>query len=52
MELGLSRGVGRKRVGLGGGRPGFWLWGGLLLFVHEQSEGVGLSGLVVKAEEV
>ena len=35
VELGLSRGVGRKRVGLDGGRPGFWLWSGLLLLVHE-----------------
>ena len=37
-------------VGLGGGRPRFWVWSGLLFVMETQSleDGVCLNGLVVE----
>ena len=50
MELSLGCGVRSGDVGLGGGRPRFWVWSGLLFVMETQSleDGVCLNGLVVE----
>ena len=49
VELSLSCGVRGEVVGLGGGRPRFWLWSGLLFLMEKQSrdDGVCLNRLAV-----
>ena len=50
VEFSLGCGVRSEAVGLGGGRPRFWVWSGLLFLMETQSlyDGVGLCGLVVE----
>ena len=50
VEFSLGCGVRSGAVGLGGGRPRFWVWSGLLFLMETQSlyDGVGLCGLVVE----
>ena len=50
MELSLGCGVRGGAVGLGGGRPRFCVWSGLLFLMEKQSleDGVCLNGLVVE----
>ena len=49
IELSLGCGVRSGAVGLGGGRPRFRVWSGLLFLMETQSldGGIGLGGLVV-----